>query len=337
MRLYSNIRKLLPQSARGNLTKFIVQTGFKPTYNKSTESLFNKGIVVFSADFEMAWAFRFSKTRHLEANAVGLEERRNIPLILSLCDNYAIPVTWATVGHLFLNQCRKGENESPHPEMPRPEFFKTRNWSFSTKDWYQHDPCSDFIRDPAWYGSDLIDKILASKTKHEIACHSFSHIDFTYNNCNKILADAELEACINVAKSKAVQLVSMVFPGGGLGNFESLKEKGFICYRKPMKFHIDLPYIDSNGLVAIPSSLGLDRDPYGWTKEFHLKMTRNFLLKAIEYNQVCHFWFHPSMKSWYIEYILPGLFEMVNEYRQAGKIDLLTMDQLAEEVIKNAN
>ena len=130
-----------------------------------------------------------------------------------------------------------------------------------------------------------------------------------------------------------IDLKSMVFPGGTFGNFETLKDNGFICYRKPLKYHLDIPYIDKYGLVAIPSSLGLDRDPYGWSKEFHLKMIRNYLKKAEKYKLVCHFWFHPSLDSWYLENVMPEMVKMVAEYRNAGKIEVLTMRQVAEGIM----
>lgn len=295
-----------------------------------------KGVVIFSADFEMAWAFRYSKEKKEKAVEMGLLERKNVPQLLEVFDKHQIPVTWATVGHLFLNGCSRDSSGRLHPEMARPEHFDNRNWSFKTGDWYDQDPGSDVSTDPAWYAPDLIDCILAAKAGHEIACHTFSHLDFTYKNCPKELADAELDACMRLAENKSVCLKSMVFPGGTFGNFESLKERGFLCYRKPMRYRIDLPYIDQYGLVAIPSSLGLDRDPYGWSKEFHLRMVRKFLEKTVKYNLVCHFWFHPSMDQWYLDNVMPELIEMIAEFKHANAIRSITMADLAEEALKNA-
>jgi peptidoglycan/xylan/chitin deacetylase (PgdA/CDA1 family) len=335
MSLYSKIRERLSKSNKGRLSKFLILSGLKPKVNRKADSHFEKGIVVFSADFEMAWAFRFSKTKQKEAVEKGLAERNNMPILLDLFDKYKIPVTWATVGHLFLEKCYRTGTGLPHPEMPRPPFFENRNWSFKSGDWYSNDPCTDTLSDPAWYASDLIDQILGSKADHEIGCHTFSHIDFTYRNCPKLLADAELDACIKLAVDKSIRLKSIVFPGGTFGNFESLKERGIICYRKPMKHHIEIPYIDSHGLVVIPSSLGLDKDPYGWSKVFHLMMICNYLEKAAKHRLVCHFWFHPSMDKWYLENVMPEVLRMVADYRNSNKIQIKTMGKLAEEVIGN--
>ena len=331
MTLYLEIRKRLSENKRGNLSKFLISSGLKPTVNKKIVSSFNKGIVVFSADFEMAWAYRYSKTLSSKAFERGMKERENIPLILHLFDQYDIPATWATVGHLFLKECKRDNQGVAHSEMPRPDHFENSNWIFKSGDWYEHDPCTNIDSDPAWYASDLIEKILTANVIHEIGCHTYSHIDFTNNNCPKDLADAELEACINLAKKQGFKLTSMVFPGGTFGNFESLKEKGFICYRKPMKYHIDLPIRDKFGLVVIPSSLGLDKDPYGWTKEFHLKMIHKFIKTAVDYKGVCHFWFHPSINKWYLDNVMPEVVRMVVKYRDGGMLRVLTMSDLAKE------
>ena len=333
-RIYTLLRIILSEKNKGRLSSIIIKSGLKPTVNTKVNSIFNKGIVVFSADFEMAWAYRYSRTSSQKAIEVGLKERGNVPALLNLFDLYLIPVTWATVGHLFLSKCSKGNNNFPHSEMPRPAFFENKNWSFQSGDWYCHDPCTDIFTDPAWYAADLIYQIQTAKINHEIGCHTFSHLDFSYKNCPENLAVAELDACKNLASDKNIILRSMVFPGGTYGNYESLKEKGFLCYRKPMEYHIDLPVIDSFGLVSIPSSLCLDKDNYGWSKKFHLEMVEKYLHKTAKYKLICHFWFHPCMDKWYIDNVMPDVLKLVYEYRSSDKVQVKTMGDLAEEFNK---
>jgi hypothetical protein len=204
MNLYSKIRSKLTTKSQGNLTKLLVYCGIKPTFNKVAKSLFEKGIVVFSADFEMAWAFRFSKTNRQAAVEKGLQERYNVPILLNLFDKNQIPVTWAIVGHLFLNNCARNNLNFAHNEMPRPSYFENPHWIFNSGDWYDNDPCTDYKTDPAWYAPDLVEQIIKSKVNHEIGCHTFSHIDFTYKNCTHKLAEAELNACIKLAEEKVL-------------------------------------------------------------------------------------------------------------------------------------
>ena len=331
--IYTIIRRTLPYNLRGKITRFLYSANLKPTVNPSPQKRFKRGIIVFSADFEMAWAFRYSKAKAQEADEIGLHERNNVPIFIELFERFRIPVTWATVGHLFLEKCQRNEQGIAHIEMARPPYFNNRNWLFNTGDWYDHDPCTDRQRNPAWYAPDLIELINQSSVGHEIGCHSFSHIDLSYRNCPPEVANSELDACIVLAQMKGINLKSIIFPGGTNGNYEIIHQKGFTCYRKPMKYHIDMPFIDKYGLVAIPSSLGLDKDSYGWSVATHLAIIEKFIEKVIHAKQVCHFWFHPSMDEWYLKNVMTKILERVSMERDLGSIELLTMGNLAERVI----
>ena len=76
---------------------------------------------------------------------MGEKERRHVPLILRLLEDYSIPITWATIGHLFLDSCARSASGLAHEHMPRPVTDGT--WS---GDWYRPDPCSDLQKAPAW-------------------------------------------------------------------------------------------------------------------------------------------------------------------------------------------
>ena len=258
-KIYGFIRVLLPKDLKGKVTQGFYLLNLKPSVEPGPSNL-EKGIITFSADFEMAWAFRYSKTQNHNATQLGIEEWENVPVFVNLFERYKIPITWATVGHLFLEKCDCIDGKS-HPEMVHPRHFENRNWLFDKGSWYDADPCTNYKQDPAWYAPDLIEQIVKSPVTHEIGCHTFSHIDFSDLNCNKELAHSEIEKCVSLAKEKGIQLSSMVFPGGTYGNIKTLREHGFTSYRHPMKYDICLPKFDKEGLLAIPSSTGLDIDP----------------------------------------------------------------------------
>lgn len=331
-KIYSVFRQLIPKEFRGFITQFLFFSGIKPTTQKIKSPL-KKGVVVFSADFEMAWAFRYSKKQATNAVIKGLEERKNVPVFVKLFETFNIPVTWATVGHLFLKGCNS-ENGKAHADMPRPEYFENKNWLFDKGDWYEHDPCSNYEKDPAWYAPDLIELIAKSPVAHEFGCHTFSHIDMTYKNCTKELAQAEILECQKIAKQNGFELKSMVFPGGTLGNFEVLKENGFTNYRKPLNYDVGLPVKDKHGLWAIPSSTGLDKTPYNWSKTTYIKHIKAFLKSAARKKMVVHFWFHPSMNQWYLENVFPEILRLIDQYRTENKLEVLTMQQIAERMTK---
>lgn len=333
--VYSFIRKIFPKQWHGLFTALLYDLKIKPTVNRKIKSPFSKGIIVLSADFEMAWAFRYSKTKGKIAESMGLKERDNVPKLITLFEEYDIPVTWATVGHLFLESCSKEHGLISHHNMPRPPFFENINWNFSKGDWYQQDPCSNYMDAPAWYAPDLIDQIIKSPVGHEVGCHTFSHIDCSDKNCSTELLQGELEKCIELANKKGIQLRSMVFPGGTNGNYSVLKNLSFICYRKSTIYHIDIPTIDKQGLVQIPSSYNLGCTQQKWSAKRYIRMANSFVLKASKHKMIAHLWFHPSMDSWCIENVLPSVLEHIHELKVEGKIEVLTMAQLAERVISN--
>lgn len=335
--LYVKIRGIIPTSWHGYLTYLIYLLGLKPSVNKRVKSHFEKGIIVLSADFEMAWAFRYSKKQNKVAVEKGLHERQNVPMLLSLFEKYNIPVTWATVGHLFLESCIRQTDRTAHPEMPRPGYFENKNWFFSKGDWYDADPCSDYLNAPAWYAPDLIEKIIESPVGHEIGCHTFSHIDCTDKNCTADLLKAELNACIEVASKRGIKLKSMVFPGGTFGNYSVLKEMGFTSFRRQMKYHIDMPVPDEYGLVQIPSSHVLEKPRYNWSARVCIRMAESFIIKAARHKLVAHLWFHPSMNSWYLENVLPHVLATIRKMEDDGRIEVMTMKKLAERISYTRN
>ena len=84
-----------------------------------------KAIFTISADFELGWAFRYSKSNP-NPKKMANQSRQNFPFLLKMFEDYKIPITWATVGHLFLKQCKKGD----HDWMHRIPYFENRNWLF---------------------------------------------------------------------------------------------------------------------------------------------------------------------------------------------------------------
>src|SRR5215470_3224425 len=175
-------------AAKGNF-----QHGLKPeprTFDGITIAPFKgdaRAAVTLSADFELSWAFRHHATTEVLAKA--RQERENTPALLQLLDEYAFPITFATVGHLVLEHCTRDSRGLAHPDMPRP--VHNHLWA---GDWYLHDPCTDYRRDPLWYAPDLLERILARPVRHEAGTHSFSHIDFSADGTDPRLVSRELEA-----------------------------------------------------------------------------------------------------------------------------------------------
>ncbi|MDP2923544.1 MAG: polysaccharide deacetylase family protein [Candidatus Omnitrophota bacterium] len=322
--LLGNKPKLLSFS-KENLNKFI-----PPSY---------KAVLIISCDFELIWAWRFAKEINCDlkrAMEIAKRERENVPLILELCERFNIPVTWAIVGHLFLKNCSK-TNDLAHKDMLRLNYFENEYWKFSSGDWFDADPCCNFRDALEWYAPDLIEKILNSTVKHEIACHSFSHIDCREEVCSEQILRKEIQECKNAASIYKVELKSFVFPANYIGNRKVLKEEGFISYRID-KNVLGFPQKDAYGLWRIPTTAHIGLPSYNWSLDYYLRRCKTIIERAIKYNRLCHFWFHPSIDRKFLENILSDLFDVVNINR--NKLYVTTMGgyiAYLESIVRNTN
>ena len=326
-KVYNKIRQKMPDSVKVGMSKAAFKMLNKPIYDKRGIRNYEKGIIVISADFEMAWAWRYSK-RVKDAIEMGRNERNNFPIILEKLNSRYIPITWATVGHLFLNSCER-KNGIAHSDLPRPDYFENEYWKFKEGDWYDSDPCTDYKRNPEFYAPDLIERILNSNVNHEIACHSFSHCDFSEENSNKELIKAELNICIDLMKSFGIEPISFIFPGNRYGNFDIIKQAGFkvIRYKSNAVKEIGYPEKLQNNLIAIHDSLNITSENL-FDYKFLDKKFKRYVKKTIENKSICHFWFHPSISQNDIDYLFNPVIDYLAELRDRGYIEIMTMKDI---------
>ena len=273
-------------------------------------------VVLISADFELAWAWRYTKSHSdplLFALQKARRERSNIPPILKLCEKFDVPITWATVGHLFQESCSR-EVGAAHPDLLQLKSFENAYWRFDGPDWFEHDPCTDVLKDPEWYCPDLIRQILSSSVKHEIGCHTFSHIDCRDSVCGEEIMKSELRRCIELASAFGVTLKSFVHPGHTIGNLNALAASGFTNFRTDYRNVLGYPKQHSNGLWELQQTAEFNyrRD---WSIGYHINRYKELINRSIKNNTVCVFWFHPSFDECFIHHIWPEVFSHLNGNR----------------------
>ncbi len=175
-------------------------------------------------DTELIWG-SFDEMPPAEFDRRFPDVRGTIQSILRLLETYEISATWAVVGHLFLSECRRDSAGIAHAQLVRPP------QSWRPGDWYSADPCTDRLRDPLWYGDDILDALQAARTPQEIGSHSFSHILFGDPALTREAVDADLKACIGLAEARGITLRSFVFPRNSEGHHAALQAHGFRAFR----------------------------------------------------------------------------------------------------------
>lgn len=330
---YKRIYKYLPKPVQSRLSKITFALSGKPFVKIPDNPKFpagEKGGFIISADFELAWAWRYSKLPNPYETALRKagNARTNFPKLIDLFEKYDFPITWAIVGHLFLDSCTKED----HKEMARIPHFDF-HWKFTEGDWYDFDPYSNYKKAPEWYAPDLIKMIIDSKVKHDIGCHTFTHMIMKDEFCPPEVADDELKACVDAAEKWDLKLNSFVFPGGRNGNYKSLAENGIKCYRQNLHYDLIYPEIGEEGMVRLPSSFCIDDEGFGWSNEYSVKRYKKYIDKACQSGTFAHGWFHPSFNERIIYEHLEPLLEYASGLRSEGKLYIATMKDAAELVL----
>lgn len=276
--------------------------------------------VCISGDFELSWAFRSSGEE--AARNKGITERRNMPLILGLLESYSVPVTWATVGHLFLESCQRSASGVAHAGMPRPLSCR---W---TGDWYMHDPCTDVKRDPLWYCPDLVQQILECKTPHEIGSHSFSHIDFSKGHSTTELVKREFEACVQAMAPFKLRPRSFVFPHNHMeyDHAQAIAAAGITSVRhRDESVRLCYPERTAEGMYKLYESMNLRAARH----YDYVEKAKIFIQKAIERRAAYSIWFHPSDPFEVFENQFQGILRHIDERRRSGDLWVTTMGEIA--------
>lgn len=287
--------------------KFLTESQFE--YKKS---FFNLTI-----DFELAWS-RARRGDGVIDKKESLERSRRtrllLPTLLSLSEKYKIPITFATVAHLALRDC------SGH-KVP-PDFHP--RWI--NDDWYAIDPHSRLALDKDYYGTDLLEEILRSSVRHEIASHSFSHVDIADSETTREVAVFEVKESFDLLKKINTNLTTFVFPNNKVAHTELLKEAGFTIYRSHSNDKIRR---DNLGLFQFP--LGLWLSP----KAFYPKDLIKLIDISAKRKQLINFWCHlfefDSGKQ-LMDFFEP-IFAYIELSRKNGIIEAFTM----RDIVKTLN
>lgn len=295
-----------------------------------------KPIFMISLDLELGWGLNTLndfKFLNLMKNNI----RKTIFILINFFEKYKIPVTWAIVGHLFLDSCK---NEKCLTQ-------KNKNIYNYNKEYY-HDPYTNINKDPLFYGKDIIERILANTINHDIGYHSFSHPIFT--RISRDMARDEIKEVINIGRNFDIKFKSFVYPKNEIAYVDILKEYGFKIYRGKTAGL----YNKKSNLLKKKITGGIGKiiaDPVepklvegiweiqGSMLFYDSQIPRSLiprakigLLRTLKNKKIFHIWLHPwnllknrrSIND--IEIILKYIFNL----KRKNKILVLTMKDLAE-------
>ncbi len=185
----------------------------------------NRAVFVISLDTELAWG-SFDRNGLQNYGHLYAQMRTIVDSLLAMFARHDIKATWAIVGHLFLESCsREGIDNHNHVLQPR--------YGWYPQGWLSDDPFSHVGLQPYFYAPDVVEAILASRPRHEIASHTFTHVILGDPECAAEVARSQLLECRRLAENKGRELVSLVFPRNSVGHLDVLCRLGFLSYRGP--------------------------------------------------------------------------------------------------------
>jgi peptidoglycan/xylan/chitin deacetylase (PgdA/CDA1 family) len=264
-----------------------------------------QGVLLISIDVEFAWGFADILETDIARkyiSIIGKRSRRNMREVLKISENLNVPMTFGFVGKLLLDD--------------------------------------ETSRTSIWHAKDIFQNVLDSKVDHEIACHSFSHIDFS--KCTREEAIRDISMCKKIMRSLGIDPLSFLYPRNRLGYLDVLEKEGF----KTFRFKIDYKYlgipiiqlfnqtlslpIKVGGLVAIPSNLLFQSSKFISSTAI-LFATLKALREASAKRRVLHLAFHDYLESNVLIYYLSYILKYAKKLERKGLIRIKTMRDLYEE------
>lgn len=309
------------------------------------------GLFILSLDTEIAWGTYGTKNLS-RASGCFNTYRDYFPRLIALLDQYAIPATWAVVGHLFLDHC------DGHPDIPQPHY----DW-MPAPDSYR-DPCTDIERAPWYYGTDIIEQIRAARMPHEIGTHTFTHVIAADPAVSPAMWDAQLRKCAELHAQHGLPMESLVYPRNQIAYTDHLSEYGIIAFRgNECRWYHDLPrfwkrlcHITDRALAFTPPTYNLshlkvnDRLVDLPSSQFlmnydgvrrlipdsaRVRQARLGIERAVRRGELFHLWFHPfnlGVNPRMFK-VLEQILKLVAQHREAGEMQVMTMGQAARWIL----
>jgi peptidoglycan/xylan/chitin deacetylase (PgdA/CDA1 family) len=320
------------------------------------------GAMVISLDFELHWGVRDkqSATGTYAANLRGA--RAAVPKLLDAFERYGVAATWATVGLLFAGSRSELERYVPSA-LPT---YRDKHLSP-----YDETVGESEEDDPLHYASSLIRLVLESP-RQEIGTHTFSHFYCLEDGQREDEFASDIEAAVSIARSKGVQLKSIVFPRNQHNPLyeAALHKHGITCYRGNQKAWMYRAATEAEESAAKRAARLIDtyvnvggRHTTPWSRlqaeggrlcdvpasHFvrpysprlrHLEAARARRIKAsmthaARRQEIVHLWWHPHNFGRYTKEnmrFIKRLFEHYRDLRDRYGMQSLAMSEVAERV-----
>ncbi|MGI9351167.1 MAG: hypothetical protein ACR2O3_06365 [Rhizobiaceae bacterium] len=253
----------------------------------------NCGSVTISFDFEIGWGdVTNQRWRHREKNGVYKRLRQVLPVILDEMDRLEFPAVWATVGALFDNPDTRDFSHLPHDAQNQINAVLNESESES------------------FNGHDLFELVLGSRVSQHIACHTYSHVPFTWQGMSDQAVIQDLERFNSVLKRFGLATDRFVYPENREKFADAVLKSGFAkarvsppnmagnrWLRLAKSALFAPPFATETGedgeLVRHTGSMLFHDAGKSWRRQMLTRRVELGIAGAIEHKKCMHLWAHP--------------------------------------------
>jgi glycosyltransferase involved in cell wall biosynthesis/peptidoglycan/xylan/chitin deacetylase (PgdA/CDA1 family) len=311
----------------------------------AVRTLLDRGVFIFSLDFELAWGTRGRPAARSVAPFLD-GTRDAIRGLLSLLEEHDVGATWAIVGALLL----AGRTGQRHRWLADDRFADVPSGSASTH--------------PQWYAEDVLEWLIEHPAGQELACHTLTHQFVDATPAGRESFRGELQRFRELCDELSLeQPKSFIFPKAKMGHFDVLAQEGFRSFRgsesgwfetlpgellpaavrlldaklaRPPR--VDLPEFFPEGVWMLPSSQFYSpfmRVGKHVSVQARVRKAIKGLRQAAATKQIFHLWTHPFNLGVRTDELLTGLDEILREARRLaddGQLEILTMGKMSDQL-----
>ena len=253
----------------------------------------NRGSVILSFDFEIGWGdVTNPRWRYRENKGIYKRLRQVLPVILDEMDTLEIPAVWATVGSLFDDPVARDFSHLPDDAK---DLIKA---------------VLDESEPESFNGRDLFEQVLGTRVSHHIACHTYSHVPFTWYGMNEQSVSQDLERFNSALRGFGLTTDRFVYPENREKFADAVFNAGFT------KARVSAPNLSGNRWLHLAKS-ALFAPPFAtetgedgvllrhtgsmlfhdagkdWRRHLLTRRVELGLAGAFEQKKCMHLWAHP--------------------------------------------
>lgn len=284
--------------------------------------------IIISLDFELGWGVIESNLwKERERRGVYKYLREDMKCILERADHLHIPMVFAPVGAMI-------QTESQYQFSHLPPIYRESVEKFVGK------------ADVATVsGIDLMKMILASRVRHEIGTHTYSHLHALHREASDEILRSDLLLSIHAISEWCSAPTSLIFPRDQVFSDAVLVDSGIEIVRRPEKISKgwlarQFKMTESSNEFASwggaeqTGSLFLNWSTGGFSRAKEILVKLKAKRTMIDRNCYFHLWLHPfnwsetpRLKGWFLDYL-----DELATARDLGLIEIITMKKHREEL-----